>query len=84
MSTKEVIIHNMDLVEFARAAVMQKKAGQRLERVFLSIVKVCEHRKQEETIGFEGNEWFKCEHEGHPTAHSIYPSCSIENCPHGT
>jgi len=70
--------------ELVRATKMLEVAQTRVAKAFEGVKKQCEYRKQEEAIGFEGNEWFKCEHVEHPSAHSIYPFCHMKDCPQGT
>ncbi len=79
MSKKEVLVA-MDILELSRANTMVHIAQKRIDKAFGVVKKNCTFRKQEEAIGFEGNEWFKCESPKHPFVNSIYPSCSALHC----
>jgi len=66
--------------ELINASNMLKFAEDRVINAFDRVKETCKHRKQEETIGFEGCEWFKCENKKHPFIGSIYPFCTAKNC----
>jgi len=80
MTNKKQVLEAMDKVELFRASTMLTSATDRVNKAFEGVKRVCEYRKQEETIGFEGNEWFKCNNPKHPYAKSIYPSCMSKHC----
>lgn len=82
MSKEKQILEDMDKVELFRASTMLTSATNRVTKAFEGVKKACEYRKQEESIGFEGCNWFKCENPKHPYAGSIYPSCMAKHCAH--
>jgi len=78
---KKRVLKAMDKVELHRAMVEFKKTTKRMQKAFDSVKKVCKYRKEEESIGFEGCNWFKCENTKHPYyKKSIYPSCIVVHC----